>query len=86
VAIWRVDVSPTARRAIDGLDGQLRRRVLAALFRLESDPRPPGAVKLVGEERTWRVRVGDWRVLYEIHDGVLVVLVVAVAHRREAYR
>jgi mRNA interferase RelE/StbE len=58
------------------------------LRRLETDPRPRGAIRLAGyaQERLWRIRVGDYRVLYEIRDEVLLVLVVRVGHRREVYR
>lgn len=50
------------------------------------DPRPPGAKKLAGGDGEWRVRTGDYRVVYEIHDKTLRVLVVAVGHRRDIYR
>ncbi len=49
-------------------------------------PRPPGCVMLAGEKNVWRVRVGDHRILYEVHDDRLVVLVIRIANRREAYR
>ncbi|WP_027942376.1 type II toxin-antitoxin system RelE/ParE family toxin [Amycolatopsis taiwanensis] len=58
----------------------------AAIELLADDPRPAGAKKLAGGEGEWRVRTGDYRVVYEIRDRVLVVLVVAVVHRREIYR
>ncbi|MBF0283385.1 MAG: type II toxin-antitoxin system RelE/ParE family toxin [Magnetococcales bacterium] len=53
---------------------------------LESDPRPSGSLKLAGRPDAWRMRVGDYRVLYSIEDERLIVLVVKVAHRREVYR
>lgn len=53
---------------------------------LAENPRPPAAKRLVGGEREWRVRTGDYRVIYEINDGVLVILVLSVGHRREIYR
>ncbi len=84
--MYRIEIATSAKKQLAGLDAKLRRRISDAIDQLAASPRPPGAVKLVGEDRTWRVRVGDWRVLYEIRDEVLVVLVVAVAHRREAYR
>ena len=59
--------------------------VQAAIELLAQDPRPPRARKLVGGAGEWRVRTGDYRIVYEIHDGRLVVLVVAVGHRREVY-
>jgi mRNA interferase RelE/StbE len=64
---------------------QDRRRVQAILQILADEPRPPAAKKLV-DSVEWRVRVGDYRIIYRIDDGALVVLVVDVAHRREVYR
>ena len=59
---------------------------MKALRGLEADPRPPGSLKLQGSEALYRIRIGDYRVVYEIHEAVLVVLVVRIAHRREIYR
>jgi len=77
-------------KAVDWLedcrDARLKRRIADAIDALTVKPRPPGCVKLVGEENVWRVRVGDYRILYEIQEGRLVVLVIRIAHRREAYR
>jgi mRNA interferase RelE/StbE len=65
----------------------MRRRLAGAIELLAIDPRPPGAVMLRGGGRQrWRVRIGDYRVIYAIEDGELVVLVLRIAHRREAYR
>lgn len=58
----------------------------AAIEILAATPRPAGAVKLAGGDGEWRIRTGDYRIVYEVHDGMLVVLVVAVGHRREIYR
>jgi len=67
-------------------DMGLKRRIVQALRKLEGDPRPPGSLKLQGNEELYRVRVGDYRVIYQIQDAVLVVLVVQVGHRRDIYR
>ncbi len=83
---YRVDISPAALRQLRKLDPVARRRVQAAIELLSQEPRPSGAAKLVGGEGGWRVRTGDYRVVYEIHDQVLVVLVVAVGHRRDIYQ
>ena len=65
----------------------MRRRLTGAIELLSIDPRPPGAVMLrVGDRGRWRVRVGDYRIVYAIEDGDLVVLVLRIAHRREVYR
>lgn len=83
---YRVEVAPAAVRQLRKLDPAARRRVQAVVELLAADPRPSGAKKLVGGAGEWRVRTGDFRVVYEIHDHVLVVLVVALGHRREIYR
>lgn len=81
-----VELSPAAVRKLRKLDPAARRRIQAALELLAQDPRPPGAKKLVGGDGEWRVRTGDYRIVYEIHDGVLLVLVLTLGHRREIYR
>lgn len=83
---YRVEVAPAAVRQLRKLDPSARRRVQAAIELLAQQPRPSGATKLVGGAGEWRVRTGDYRILYEIHDDVLLVLVVAVGHQREIYR
>jgi len=67
------------------LRGELRERVRAAIDGLELDPRPPGAVKLVGRD-DFRVRVGDYRIVYAVDGGDRLVIVARIAHRREVYR
>lgn len=64
----------------------VQRRIVAVVDALAIEPRPHGVVKLAGDENLWRVRVGEYRIVYEIHDGQLIVLVLRVAHRREVYR
>lgn len=82
----RIEVAPAALRQIHKLDAQARRRVQAAIELLADQPCPPGATKLSGGDGEWRVRTGDYRIIYEIHDQALLVLVVAVGHRRDVYR
>lgn len=82
---YRIEVAPRALRQLRKLDAPARRRVQAAIELLAHDPRPIAATKLVGGDGAWRVRTGDYRVVYEIHDDVLLVLVVAIGHRREIY-
>lgn len=83
---YRVEVAAAAVRALRKLDPTARRRVQAAIELLAEQPRPTGATKLVGGDGEMRVRTGDYRIVYEIHDDVLLVLVVAVGHRRDIYR
>jgi mRNA interferase RelE/StbE len=83
---WSVTLTPAAARQLRKVDPQVRRRLLAAIVLLASEPRPPAAVRLVGGAGEWRVPTGDYRIVYEIHDERLVVLVIRIAHRREVYR
>lgn len=83
---YRVEVAPAALRQLRKLDHPSRRRVQAAIEILGEEPRPSGAKKLVGGDGEWRVRTGDFRIVYEIQERVLLVLVVAVGHRREIYQ
>lgn len=83
---YRIEFTPAAVRQLRKLDGKARRRIQAAIELLAEEPRPNGAKKLVGGDGQWRVRTGDYRIVYEIDDGVLLVLVVAVGHRREVYQ
>jgi mRNA interferase RelE/StbE len=82
---YRVEVAPAALRQLRKLDRAAQRRVQAAIELLAIEPRPSGAKKLVGGNGEWRVRTGDYRVVYEIRDNVLLILVVAVGHRRDIY-
>jgi mRNA interferase RelE/StbE len=67
-------------------DKKLAARLVGAMRALAENPRPPGCKKLRGGENLWRIRVGDFRVIYEIHDDVLVIVVVSVGNRRDVYR
>lgn len=80
---YAIEVARAAARQLGKLDPPVRRRIQAAVELLAEEPRPPGATKLVGGDGEWRVRTGDYRIVYEIHDDVLLVLVVALGHRRD---
>jgi mRNA interferase RelE/StbE len=82
---YHVDLTPSAQRDLRSLPTQGLRRVAAKLRALAEDPRPRGCTKLAGREDIWRVRVGEYRVLYQILDEVLLVLVVRVRHRKDVY-
>lgn len=83
---YRIDIAAPAQRQLLKLDPQARRRVQAAIELLSEEPRPPAAKMLANSDGAWRVRVGDYRVIYDIEDDRLVVLVLAAGHRREIYR
>jgi mRNA interferase RelE/StbE len=81
-----VILSRAAEKNLDRIPRQVRVRILNALEELRAMPRPSGAVELKGADELWRIRVGDYRIVYTIQDEELVVLVVRVAHRKDAYR
>lgn len=82
---YRVELTAAAARQVRKLPRPARDRVLDAIENLGKDPRPRGAKKLVGEQTAWRVRIGDYRVIYDVFDSELTVSVVRAAHRREVY-
>ena len=82
-----VEFAASAAKALTKLDKKNRLRIAGAIELLSVDPRPPAAKQLRGGlEGRWRLRVGDYRVVYTIRDDRLLVLVLRVAHRREVYR
>ena len=83
---YELEIKSSARKELAALPDQVQRRIDAAILSLTERPRPRGAVKLAGRDNLWRVRAGDYRIIYRIEDDRLVVLVVRIAHRREAYR
>lgn len=84
-AAYTVNVKRSAQKEIRALDASAQARVIEAVRGLASDPRPAGCRKLVGAENRWRIRVGDYRVIYTIDDAVRVVEIIAARHRSKAY-
>jgi len=85
---FEVRLTPGAERKLGGLQRPVQVRIARTIDLLAISPRPRGAKLLTSEgpPRIWRVRVGDYRILYQIHDDQLLVLIIAVAHRRDVYR
>lgn len=83
---YRVEFTGAAEREIDRLSRPVQDRLRPAIRALADDPRPSGVLKLAGSRDRYRIKVGEYRVVYEIREQVLLVLVLRVAHRREAYR
>ena len=83
---YTIEVQQTAEKVLRRLPRDLKERITAAIFGLEANPRPPGALPLKGQYSTWRIRVGDWRVIYTIEDERLIVLVVKIGPRADFHR
>jgi mRNA interferase RelE/StbE len=84
--VYQIDLNPSARKDLDRLPSDVWQRVREKLYALRDDPRPLGCTKLAGGESGWRIRVGDWRVLYDIDDAARRVTILRVRHRRDVYR
>jgi len=83
--MFRVSITSRAERELKGLDRPVKNRIVSAISALASDPRPPGCLKVTSEEGVWRIRVGDWRVGYQVDDNLGEVLGVRIAHRSDFY-
>ncbi|MBI4965790.1 MAG: type II toxin-antitoxin system RelE/ParE family toxin [Desulfomonile tiedjei] len=83
---YQIELSPAAQRQIGKLPHEEQARLGMAIKSLEMDPRPPGSKKLKGYSDTYRLRIGKYRVLYDVYDRVLWVLILKVGHRKEVYR
>ena len=86
VGPYVVEYDPRALKELTKLDKPIARRIARAVDGLGAQPRPPGARSLVGYPGLWRIRIGDYRVVYAIKDAELVILALRVAHRRDVYR
>lgn len=84
--VYQVEIVGAAKRQLRKLSKENQRRVLDAIEKLGQNPRPHGYKQLEARENLFRVRVGDYRVIYEIRDAILFVYVLTIAHRREVYR
>ena len=84
--MYRVFLERSAERDLRRLSADVHDRVIAAIRPLARNPRPPGCRKLAGTDEDWRIRVGYYRVIYEIAESIRVVRVNRVRHRREVYR
>jgi len=85
VGNYTVELKPPARKELEALPDDLLARVVHKLESLAGNPRPTGCRKLRGYKDQWRVRVGDWRVIYIIDDKAKLVSVTRIGHRREVY-
>lgn len=83
--MYSVKITSRAEGELKRLDRPVKNRVVTAILASASDPRPPGCLKVRSAEGVWRIRVGDWRIGYEIDDSLQEVVVIRVGHRNEFY-
>ncbi len=83
--VFSVSFTPRARKEAHRLDPQILRRVAAAIDELTQNPRPSGCLKVKTGDQLWRIRVGDWRIGYEVDDAAREITIITIGHRREFY-
>lgn len=82
---YALEILRVAQKQLAQIERQEQLRIIAAIRALANDPHPAGSKKLAGRD-AWRIRVGTYRVIYEIHDGQLLILIVTIGHRKDVYR
>ena len=82
---YRIEFAPLAQRQLRKLERGIQSRLLQRIETLSSNPRPSGVKKLADEDDLYRIRIGEYRVIYQIRDRDLIVLVLKIGHRREIY-
>jgi mRNA interferase RelE/StbE len=85
VASYEIEFKKSVSKDVRSIPSADLRRILSRIDALRDDPRPPGCVKLAGEEY-YRIRQGDYRIVYAIEDGRLLVIVIRIGDRKEIYR
>lgn len=83
---YEINILSNAERTLRKLPRPLQIRISAEIMKLADDPRPHGYIQLKGTEDGYRIRIGDYRVLYSIDDGIKIIAVFKIAHRKDAYR
>lgn len=83
---YEIRIARRAAKSLAALQRRDQQRIRAAIELLAEDPRPPACMAMTGEDSVYRVRVGNYRIVYEVIDDVLVIHVVRIGHRREVYR
>ena len=83
---YRVVIASRARKELEAIPSPAFDAIQKKMLALGEDPRPPGCKKLKGDNRTWRIRSGNYRVLYQVDDSEKIVTVIGVGHRKEIYR
>jgi mRNA interferase RelE/StbE len=83
---YSVEIKESALKALEKIDGAFRKKIRDQIRTLADEPRPYGSLKLSGKEIVYRIRVGQYRVIYEIHDSKVLVYVVNIDHRKDVYK
>ena len=85
MAKYKIQIKPSAVKELEKLPGKDLQKIISKIKSLSGDPRPPGCEKLSGDEK-YRIRQGNYRIVYAIEDDILIVFVVKIGHRRDIYK
>ncbi|NJN45124.1 MAG: type II toxin-antitoxin system RelE/ParE family toxin [Anaerolineae bacterium] len=83
---YQIEWKHSAQKELRKLPAEMIQKIIEAVDALRENPFPPGCRKLAGSEQTWRIRIGNYRVIYNVFSNILVIEIVRVAHRKDAYR
>ena len=83
--MFRITITHRAEKDLKKLDRNAKNRIVKMIVSLADEPRPLGCRKILSEEGVWRIRIGDWRVGYEINDAAREIAIIRIGHRREFY-
>lgn len=83
--MYKITITRAAEKDLKKLDRQIKNRIVTAIFSLSDDPRPHGCRKVLSEQRLWRIRLGNWRIGYEIDDEAQEIAIIRIGHRSEFY-
>jgi mRNA interferase RelE/StbE len=83
--MYQISLTRTASKEIKKLHNPTRSRILKAIEQLKSDPFPAGCKKLTGNDDFWRIRVGDYRIIYYAEGNTMIITITRVAHRKDVY-
>jgi mRNA interferase RelE/StbE len=83
---YGIRIAESAARSLKKLPPVIQTRIAARIEALANNPYPAGARKMVGEERAYRIRIGDYRVIYEVFEQTILVLILRIGHRKDVYR
>ena len=84
--MYQIQIVPKAKRQLKAIPRQMQTLLKDAIRELSETPRPQGVKKLSGEDNLYRIRIRNYRVIYKIEDNILLILIVAIGHRRDIYR
>ena len=84
--IYKVKISRRARKELKKFPKNIEKKLIIKAFSLGENPRPPGSIKLANTQHTYRIRIGVYRLIYEIQEEKILILVLRMGHRRDIYR